>query len=87
LVALQMATVTTCRKQLQISRLWLWDQSTFVGSEPTQLVLVELESVPFDHLGKVSLSRKRAGQVIHMRHAIMPMLPLHFERKLPRRGR
>ena len=30
---------------------------TPVGFEPTQLALVELESTPLDHSGKVSLSQ------------------------------
>ena len=31
------------------------DKMTPVGFEPTQLALVELESTPLDHSGKVSL--------------------------------
>ena len=31
-------------------------EMTAVGFEPTQLALVELESTPLDHSGKVSLS-------------------------------
>ena len=31
-----------------------WVQMTPVGFEPTQLALVELESTPLDHSGKVS---------------------------------
>jgi hypothetical protein len=60
---------------------------TIVGFEPSQRALKELESSPLDHSGKKSLSRKRAGQVIHMRHAVVPMSPPHFERKLPSRRR
>ena len=33
-----------------------WVVVTPVGFEPTQLALVELESTPLDHSGKVSLS-------------------------------
>ena len=33
---------------------------TAVGFEPTQLALVELESTPLDHSGKLSVSRVHA---------------------------
>jgi hypothetical protein len=78
-----------------MSRLWLPlsvarardYQMTPVGSEPSQPALVELGSTPLDHSGKKSLSRKHASQVIHMRDAIMLMLPPCFERNLPSRRR
>ena len=38
------------------SRVQLKVQMTPVGFEPTQLVLVELESTPLDHSGKVSVN-------------------------------
>ena len=41
------AMVTLCRR---------WQQMTAVGFEPTQLALVELESTPLDHSGKLSSS-------------------------------
>jgi hypothetical protein len=34
-------------------------EMTPVGFEPTQLALVELESTPLDHSGKVSIQRRR----------------------------
>ena len=37
---------------------------TPVGFEPTQLALVELESTPLDHSGKVSLSSRRDWRLL-----------------------
>jgi hypothetical protein len=78
-----------------MSRLWLPlsvacgrdYQMTPAGFEPGQPALVELDSTPLDHSGKKFLSRWRAGQVIHMRHASIPTSPPHFERTLPIRRR
>ena len=40
---------------------WLEDEMTAVGFEPTHFTLVELESTPLDHSGKLSLGWKGPG--------------------------
>ena len=37
---------------------------TAVGFEPTQLALVELESTPLDHSGKLSLTLSSLGSLV-----------------------
>ena len=37
---------------------------TAVGFEPTQLALVELESTPLDHSGKLSLTLSSVGSLV-----------------------
>ena len=51
---------------------------TAVGFEPTQLALVELESTPLDHSGKVSLGTESARKPTHnVQHgAVAGLVPL-----------
>ena len=51
---------------------------TPVGFEPTQLALVELESTPSDHSGKVSLGTESARKPTHdVQHgAVAGLVPL-----------
>ncbi len=44
--------------------LWHMGHMTAVGFEPTQLALVELESTPLDHSGKLSLLAKERSQYV-----------------------
>ena len=50
---------------------------TPVGFEPTQLVLVELESTPLDHSGKVSLMVSADRMVVHSRLTKMQLPVAH----------